>query len=123
MSRPVNGNMQVLPLKVQQANRGITARSQLASSDAVLEDAVSQQLATSGEKDRLKSELRERLAACGWQEDVSRHAREVVAKAKGGQQMTADDIVAAVRQRGRQRVPDQIKAELLTELRSIILKQ
>lgn len=33
------------------------------------------QLAASGEKERLKAELRERLAACGWQEDVSRHAR------------------------------------------------
>ncbi len=29
----------------------------------------------SGEKDRLKSALRERLAECGWTEDVTRHAR------------------------------------------------
>ena len=48
---------------------------------------------------------------------------EVLAKSKGAQTVTADEIADAVRQRGRQRVPDQIKAELLTELRTIILKQ
>ncbi len=37
--------------------------------------------------------------------------------------VTADDIVAAIRTRGRQRVPDHVKAELLTELRSSIIKQ
>ncbi len=49
---------------------------------------------------------------------------EVVAKSSGGvQALTAHGIADAVRQRGRQRVPDQVKAELLTELRTVILKQ
>ncbi len=47
----------------------------------------------------------------------------MLAKSKGVLTVTADEIAEAVRQRGRQRVPDQIKAELLTELRTIILKQ
>ena len=47
---------------------------------------------------------------------------EVVAAANG-RKVTADEIVAAVRPRGRQRVPDHVKAELLSELRSAILKQ
>lgn len=47
---------------------------------------------------------------------------EVVAKSKDAPP-TADEIADAVRQRGRQRVPDQIKAELLTELRTIILQR
>lgn len=46
---------------------------------------------------------------------------EFVAGAKG-HKVTADDIVAAIRPRGRQRVPDHVKAELLTELRSSIVK-
>jgi len=45
-----------------------------------------------------------------------------VAGAKG-HKVTADDIVDAIRTRGRQRVPDHVKAELLTELRSSIIKQ
>ncbi len=168
------------------------------------------QLAASGERERLKSLLRDRLVECGWKEDVTRHARgallsavfsicfvsvpvsassrpwqggkegggaatlqaaqlwpgmlscrcsclihdaaadcsstarhqptrlsdstrrlqevhllstaEFVAGSKG-HKVTADDIVAAIRTRGRQRVPDHVKAELLTELRSSILKQ
>lgn len=33
------------------------------------------QLAASGERERLKSLLRDRLVECGWKEDVTRHAR------------------------------------------------
>lgn len=49
------------------------------------------------------------------------HCVEFVAGQKG-RKVTADDIVAAIRPRGRQRVPDHVKAELLTELRSSVLK-
>mmetsp|Transcript_20718 Transcript_20718/g.62429 ORF Transcript_20718/g.62429 Transcript_20718/m.62429 type:complete len:119 (+) Transcript_20718:446-802(+) len=118
MSRTVNG-IQVLAQKGLASNRGIQAHP---ASDPGKEDAVSQQLVASGEKDRLKAVLRQRLAECGWTEDVTRHAREVVAKSKDAPP-TADEIADAVRQRGRQRVPDQIKAELLTELRTIILQR
>ena len=34
-----------------------------------------EQLAASGERERLKTLLRERLVECGWKEDVTRHAR------------------------------------------------
>lgn len=33
------------------------------------------QLAASGERERLKALLRDRLVECGWKEDVARHAR------------------------------------------------
>lgn len=42
-------------------------------------------------------------------------------KEKGVEQVKADDIVRAIKPRGRQRVPDHIKAELLGQLRKFIV--
>lgn len=42
-------------------------------------------------------------------------------KERGVEHVKADDIVRAIKPRGRQRVPDHIKAELLTQLRKFIV--
>ena len=42
-------------------------------------------------------------------------------KEKGVEEVKADDIVRAIKPRGRQRVPDHIKAELLGQLRKFIV--
>ena len=42
-------------------------------------------------------------------------------KERGSDDVKADDIVRAIKPRGRQRVPDHVKAELLTQLRKFII--
>ena len=42
-------------------------------------------------------------------------------KERGAEDVKADDIVRAIKPRGRQRVPDHVKAELLTQLRKFII--
>ena len=42
-------------------------------------------------------------------------------KEHGPDHVKADDIVRAIKPRGRQRVPDHVKAELLTQLRKFII--
>ena len=42
-------------------------------------------------------------------------------KERGAGDVKADDIVRAIKSRGRQRVPDHVKAELLTQLRKFII--
>jgi enhancer of yellow 2 transcription factor len=110
------------------------------------------QFVQSGERDRLKALLRDRLLECGWKDDIKQAARGRLlvsgvanlcrgactrertlatpfgstrlaefTKSKGRENVTAEDIVRAIRPIGRQRVPDNIKAELLARIRTFIL--
>jgi enhancer of yellow 2 transcription factor len=42
-------------------------------------------------------------------------------KERGVDDVKADDMVRAIKPRGRQRVPDHVKAELLAQLRKFIV--
>ncbi len=50
-----------------------------------------------------------------------RPAPAAYVKERGAEDVKADDIVRAIKSRGRQRVPDHVKAELLTQLRKFII--
>jgi len=90
------------------------------SRELTLEKGVEQRLLQTAERERLKQLLRDRLIECGWKEEITELARAYV-KERGAETVRADDIVAAIKPRGRQRIPDHIKAELLTQLRTFIL--
>ncbi len=113
------------------------------------------QLYASGERERLKRLLTERLTDCGWKENVKELCRgagdgvlsraaptrcashlraphlplllrcappaEYVQK-HGRENVTTEQVVAAVRPAGRQTVPDAVKAQLLAEIKKFILQ-
>lgn len=140
-----------------------------------LEEKIRLQLIESGERDRLKRLLREKLEQCGWRDhikqlckgehaipcfglglparaDCSLHAcappalrarhrtrppsrpcllprlhrqplvdcADYVAKHRG-EEITAEEIVKAIRPEGRASVPDSVKAELLAHIKSFIV--
>lgn len=84
-----------------------------------LEEKIRIQLVSSGEYDRLKSKLRQRLEDCGWKDHIKELCEEYV-KSNGREKVTAEEIVRAVRPEGRSLVPDSVKAELLTSIRAFI---
>ncbi|KAM7307929.1 uncharacterized protein ISCGN_011565 [Ixodes scapularis] len=62
--------------------------------------AINQKLVESGERDRLKELLRTRLIECGWKDQLKAHCKEII-KDKGVENLTVDDLIAAVTPQGR----------------------
>jgi enhancer of yellow 2 transcription factor len=78
-------------------------REQLERQDAAAQQqqmAILQQLIESGEKDRIKALLRERLQEWGWQDQVKEFCKEVM-RIKGTESVTLDELVAQVLSKAR----------------------
>jgi len=71
---------------------------------------------STGEKDKLKEMLRERLVQCGWRDELKEYCKEVIRK-KGLEKVTVEELVADITPQGRATVPEDIKAELLKRIR------
>lgn len=91
------------------------------SAESDLEAKIRHQLLHTGERERLKQLLRDKLTECGWRDEVKQRCREYLAS-RGPDNVTADEIVRHVRPEGRAAVPDNIKAELLTRIKAFILQ-
>lgn len=79
-----------------------------------------QKLIQSGEKERLKALLRDKLIECGWRDELKAKCRAIVQR-RGKDSVTVAELVEEITPVGRSKVPDFIKAELLSQIRSIIL--
>ncbi|GMY26521.1 transcription and mRNA export factor ENY2 isoform X2 [Fagus crenata] len=73
----------------------------------------------SGEKERLKELLRERLIECGWRDEMKTLCRQFARK-KGRNNVTVDDLVQVITPKGRASIPDSVKAELLRRIRTFL---
>ncbi|XP_020539009.1 transcription and mRNA export factor ENY2 isoform X2 [Jatropha curcas] len=87
------------------------------SQELTLQEIIN--LIESGERERLKQLLRERLIECGWKDEMQAICRAITRK-KGRNNVTVDDLVHVITPKGRASVPDSVKAELLQRIRSFI---
>ena len=55
---------------------------------------------STGEKDKLKEMLRERLVQCGWRDELKEYCKEVIRK-KGLEKVTVEELVADITPQGR----------------------
>ena len=76
-------------------------------------------LIETGEKDRLKELLRQKLIDSGWRDDLKEYCKEVI-RNKGLEKITVDELVAEITPRGRATVPDDVKTELLQNIRKFL---
>eukprot|EP00033_Pygsuia_biforma_P002428 GCRY01002692.1.p1 GENE.GCRY01002692.1~~GCRY01002692.1.p1 ORF type:complete len:107 (+),score=12.42 GCRY01002692.1:194-514(+) len=83
------------------------------------QDILHERLAATGEKERLETILRERLEECGWKEQIQRLCQELI-EAKGLEHLTLDDVISYVTPKGREAVPNDVKAELLRGIREFL---
>ncbi|KAK1425921.1 hypothetical protein QVD17_21285 [Tagetes erecta] len=88
--------------------------------EATLEQIINIKLISSGEKERLKEVLRERLNECGWKDEMKSLCRSYTRK-KGRNNVSVDELVHLITPKGRAAVPDSVKAELLQRIRSFLL--
>ena len=53
-----------------------------------------------GEKDKLKEMLREKLSECGWRDELKEHCKKVI-REKGLEKVTIEELVAEITPKGR----------------------
>jgi enhancer of yellow 2 transcription factor len=87
--------------------------------DEAVRATIMQKLIETGEKENLKEMLRTKLIECGWRDDLREHCKEVI-RSKGLERITVDELVQMITPRGRDTVPDQIKADLLQRIRQFL---
>ncbi|KIY99369.1 Enhancer of yellow 2 transcription factor-like protein [Monoraphidium neglectum] len=92
-----------------------------AAREVSLEAKIRHELIRSGERERLKRLLRDKLTECGWRDDVKQRCREYIQQ-RGRDNVTADDVVRHVRPQGRAAVPDSVKADLLMQIKSFMVQ-
>lgn len=73
-------------------------------------------------RDELTEFLRSRLIECGWRDQVAGMCRNLIQK-QGVEQIKLAEIISEVRSEALRRVPDQVKTEMLTKIRSLNNKE
>jgi enhancer of yellow 2 transcription factor len=63
--------------------------------------------------------LRKRLRECGWREQLRNTCKDII-REKGLDKVTVDYLVAEITPKARASVPEQVKRELLQEIRDFL---
>ncbi|XP_031572497.1 transcription and mRNA export factor ENY2-like, partial [Actinia tenebrosa] len=71
---------------------------------------------------RLKELLRIKLIECGWRDQLKDHCQEII-KQKGLDNITVEDLVKKITPKGRALVPDEVKRELLQNIRNFLAER
>ncbi|XP_055852750.1 enhancer of yellow 2 transcription factor-like [Episyrphus balteatus] len=90
-------------------------------SSMALTKTVDQATILSGDRSKLKDLLCNRLAECGWKDQVKLMCRNKI-KENGGN-IKIEQLVAEVTPSARSIVPDAIKKELLMKIKAILAAQ
>lgn len=69
---------------------------------------------------RLRKRLAAKLVQSGWRDDMQGVATDVVRDRGGVTQITLDELSAELVSQGRDSVPQNIKDEIMTELRDLM---
>ncbi|XP_059479269.1 transcription and mRNA export factor ENY2-like [Neocloeon triangulifer] len=83
------------------------------------EDVLTAKMIESGELNRWKELLRMRLTECGWRDQVKLLCRDAI-KQGNVEEMTVDQLNAEVTPKARTLVPDAVKIELLTKIKTFL---
>lgn len=90
-----------------------------ASGDEELSARLMRKMMETGERDRLKEFLRDKLIQSGWRDNLKEHCK-VVIKKRGLEKVTVEQLVEEITPHGRSQIPDDVRAELLTRIRSFL---
>jgi len=88
-------------------------------SEQEFKERLNQKLQNSGEIERLKKTLRERLQNCGWTDQMKSICKDKV-RNQNIESVTIDELVQQVTPLGRDKVPSEVKQEILLKLRQFL---
>ncbi|XP_037823930.1 enhancer of yellow 2 transcription factor [Lucilia sericata] len=86
-----------------------------------LTKTVDQMTILSGDRSKLKDLLCNRLAECGWRDEVRLMCRTII-KEKGSN-VKVEQLISEVTPKARAIVPDAVKKELLMKIKAILAAQ
>ena len=87
-----------------------------------LKVSVHTKLEQSGEKEKLKEHLRQRLIESGWRDQLKLRAKELI-REKGLENFKLEELVREITPTGRSTVPDSVKRELLVKIKEFLAQQ
>lgn len=97
-------------------------RAERQQREKMMKNAIYENLVISGEKERLKQLLKQNLMECGWNEKLKVYAKQVVREKGSFEELTTDELVSAITPKARDMVPDEIKEQMLHNIRDFIEK-
>merc|ERR1711936_509166 len=91
-------------------------------SDKEAEENLTAKLVETGYREELKKKLVEKLEESGWKDQVKGVCKDVV-KERGLDKITVEDLVQEVAPKGSQMVPEEIRKELLRDIKKFLEEQ
>merc|ERR1712203_43665 len=86
------------------------------------DENLTAKLEESGYREELKKKLIAKLEESGWRDQVKMACKDVV-KEKGLDKITVEDLVQEVSPKGSQMVPEEIRKELLRDIKKFLEEQ
>mmetsp|Transcript_54303 Transcript_54303/g.80564 ORF Transcript_54303/g.80564 Transcript_54303/m.80564 type:complete len:102 (+) Transcript_54303:86-391(+) len=90
--------------------------------DHLIRERILEKLEATGEKTRLRKLLEKRLVESGWVDSLKEYCKDAIAS-KGLEKIKVEDLVKEIAPRGRATVPDEIKSEILNEIRTFVANE
>ena len=87
-----------------------------------IRNQINERLEETGERNKLKELLRARLIESGWRDQLKIKCKEIIEN-KGLEKITVSQLVEEITPYARSTVPENIKSQLLSELRSFITNE
>mmetsp|Transcript_20395 Transcript_20395/g.26374 ORF Transcript_20395/g.26374 Transcript_20395/m.26374 type:complete len:125 (-) Transcript_20395:314-688(-) len=100
-----------------QASNVTSANNDWKRKNEASRDELVRFLEQNGEMERLRGLLRKKLADCGWHEEMRNISKSYI-RSRGLDQVTFDELVAEITPKGRASVPENVKVDLLQEIRN-----
>lgn len=90
--------------------------------DQSIQDSIYAKLVLSGERERLRDDLKLKLIECGWVKQVKENCKELIKK-RGVNNISVEEMVEDLEPKCQALVPNQIKKELLESIKLFLSKQ
>jgi len=92
------------------------------STNSELRASIHTKLIQSGEKEKLKEHLRQRLVECGWRDQLKLRAKAEI-RQRGLDNCKLEELVQDITPTARSSVPDSVKRELLVKIKEFLAQQ
>jgi enhancer of yellow 2 transcription factor len=85
-----------------------------------IKKSISLSLSTTGERERLKQLLKQRLMESGWKEEMKQYAKQIVREKGRIDDYSTENLLSDITPKARELVPDSTKEEILKQVRNFI---
>eukprot|EP01132_Coremiostelium_polycephalum_P002336 gene2336-2884_t len=85
-----------------------------------LRSTIHQKLIESGEKERLKILLKNKLVELGWRDEVKAYCREYIKNNANSENLKFEDLISQITPIAKKKVPPHVKQDLIKRVRKFL---